>query len=92
MAILTLAVFAAVRVVYHDADVASAQINGFDALLVAERGIAVAVNPAVKNRWDPILEWSDEEKDISYKARISSEAARFNINVILMRKDVKCSS
>lgn len=86
MAILALAVFAAVRVVYHDADVASAQINGFDALQAAERGIAVAVNPAVE-KMDPILEWSDEERDISYKARIISEAARFNINVILMRKD-----
>ncbi len=30
MAILALAVFAAVRVVYHDADVAAAQINGFE--------------------------------------------------------------
>ena len=86
MAILALAVFAAVRVVYHDADVASAQINGFDALQAAERGIAVAVNPAVE-KMDPLLEWSDEERDISYKARIISEAARFNINVILMRKD-----
>lgn len=86
MAILALAVFAAVRVVYHDADVAASQINGFEALQVAERGIAVAVNPAVE-RQDPILDWYDEERDISYRARIKSEAARFNINVILMRKD-----
>jgi len=48
MAVLSLAVFAAVRVVYHDADVASSQVNGFEALQAAERGIAVAVNPAVK--------------------------------------------
>ena len=87
MAILSLAVFAAVRVVYHDADVAASQINGFDALQVAERGIAVAVNPAVKDNMEPLLYWSDEEQDISYRARITSEAARFNINVILMRKD-----
>jgi len=87
MAILSLAVFAAVRVVYHDADVAASQINGFDALQVAERGIAVAVNPAVKNNMDPLLDWSDGEMDISYKARITLEAALFNINVILMRKD-----
>jgi hypothetical protein len=86
MAILSLAVFAAVRVVYHDADIASAQINGFDALQAAERGVAVAANPAIK-RGDPLLEWSDPDGDISYKARIASEAARFNINVILMRKD-----
>ncbi len=86
MAILSLAVFAAVRVVYHDADVASAQINGFDALQAAERGIAVASNPAVE-KMDPILEWSDPDRDLSYSARITSEAARFNINVILLRKD-----
>lgn len=87
MAVLSLAVFAAVRVVYHDADVASAQVNGFDALQAAERGIAVAVNPAVKDNMEPILSWADPERDISYKVRIRSEAARFNINVILMRKD-----
>jgi len=86
MAILSLAVFAAVRVVYHDADVATSQMNGFDALQAAERGIAVAVNPAVE-KMDPMLEWFDEENDISYRARILSEAARLNINVILMRKD-----
>lgn len=86
MAVLSLAVFAAVRVVYHDADVAASQINGFEALQVAERGIAVAVNPAVE-KMDPILNWYDEERDISYDARIQSEAARFNINVILLRKD-----
>lgn len=86
MAVLSLAVFAAVRVVYHDADVASSQINGFEALQVAERGIAVAVNPAI-NKMDPLLDWYDGERDISYRARITSEAARLNINVILMRKD-----
>jgi len=86
MAVLSLAVFAAVRVVYHDADVAASQINGFEALQVAERGIAVAVNPVVK-KMDPILLWEDAERDLSYRVRITSEAARFNINVILMRKD-----
>lgn len=86
LAVLALAVFSAVRVVYHDADVASAQVNGFEALQAAERGIAVAVNPVIE-RDDPLLSWSDGEKDISYRARITSEAARFNINVILLRKD-----
>ncbi len=86
MAVLSLAVFAAVRVVYHDADVASSQINGFEALQVAERGIAVAVNPAI-SKMDPLLDWYDEQRDISYRARIRSEAARLNLNVILMRKD-----
>lgn len=86
MAVLALAVFAAVRVVYHDADLASSQVNGYDAIQVAERGVAVAVNPAI-GKLDPLLDWENQEKDISYKARIISEASRFNINVILLRKD-----
>lgn len=86
MAVLALAVFAAVRVVYHDADVASSRLNGFEALQWAERGVAVAANPAVKKK-DPVLRWHDEENDAGYRARITSEAARFNINVILLRKD-----
>ena len=86
MAVLSLAVFAAVRVVYYDADVSTSQIHGFDAMLAAERGIAVAVNPATKEN-DPLLAWSDGERGVSYRARIESEASRFNINVILIRKD-----
>jgi len=86
MAILSLAVFAAVRVVYHDADIASAQINGFEALQAAERGVAVAANPAIKPM-DPLLDWTSEDGQLSYKARIRSEASRFNINAILLRKD-----
>ena len=86
MAVLSLAVFAAVRVVYYDADASTSQIHGFDALLAAERGVSVAVNPATK-RTEPLLNWSDAAKGISYRARIESEASKFNINVILMRKD-----
>lgn len=86
MAVLSMAIFAAVKVVYHDADIATSQIHGFDAMLAAERGVAVAVNPATK-RADPILIWSNAELGVSYQARIESEAARFNINVLLMRKD-----
>ena len=86
MAVLSLAVFAAVKVVYHDADVSTSQIHGFDAMLAAERGVSVAVNPATK-RTEPLLSWSNAELGISYRARIESEAARFNINVVLMRKD-----
>lgn len=86
MAVLSLAVFAAVKVVYHDADVSTSQIHGFDAMLAAERGVAIAVNPATK-KTEPMLAWSDNESGVSYRARIESEAARFNINVILMRRD-----
>lgn len=86
MAVLSMAVFAAVKVVYHDADASTSQIHGFDAMLAAERGVSVAVNPVTK-RTDPLLRWNNAELGISYQARIESEAARFNINVLLMRKD-----
>lgn len=86
MAVLAVAVFAAVRVVYYDADIATSQLNGFEALQVAERGVAVAVNPTVE-KGDPVLEWYDGEQDISYRAQILSEATRFNINVLLLRQD-----
>ncbi len=86
MAVLSLAVFAAVRVVYYDSDIAASQLNGFESLQVAERGLSVAVNPSVE-RGDPILEWFDEDLDISYRAQILSEAALFNINVLLLRQD-----
>jgi len=86
MGVLTLAVFAAVRVVYFDADIAASQLNGSDALLAAERGIAVASNDQVKNG-DPLLEWEDRDQDIGYRARYVSEGARFNINYILLNGD-----
>lgn len=86
MAILSLAVFSAVRVVYYDADVAAAQLNGFEALQVAEKGIAVAVNPNIEIT-DPLLQWQDDELDLSYSAKFVSEGAKYNINVILARKD-----
>ena len=86
MAVLALSVFAAVRVVYYDADITASQVHGFEALQAAEMGVAVASNPAIK-RGDPLLDWWDQERGLGYNARIESEAAKFNINVILMRKD-----
>lgn len=86
MAVLSLAVFSAVRVVYYDADVAAAQLNGFEAFQIAERGIAVAVNPSIEKR-DPLLQWQDEELDVSYNARFFSEGSRFNLNTILLTGD-----
>lgn len=86
MAVLSLAVFSAVRVVYYDADVAAAQLNGFEAFQAAERGIAIAVNPSIE-KLDPLLKWQDEKLNIGYEARFISEGARFNINTILLNGD-----
>ena len=49
-------------------------------------GLPWPSNPAIQ-RTDPLLRWGDSGLDIYYRARIQSEAARFNINVILMRRD-----
>ena len=86
IAILALASIAAIRVVSFDVDLASSQVHGFRARQLAEMGIAVASNPAVK-RTDPLLGFSTGEEGEGYEARIISEGEKFNINAIVMRQD-----
>ena len=91
IAVISLACIAAVRIVKFDVDVASSKIHGSRARQIAEMGIAVASNPAVK-RTDPILKYTDEEAGGSYEARIVSEGGRFNINSILLQGDKELMS
>lgn len=86
IAILALASIAAIRVVSFDVDLATAQVHGFRARQLAEMGIAVASNPAVK-RTDPLLTYSTGEEGEGYQARIISEGEKFNINAIVLRQD-----
>jgi len=86
IAILGIASIAAVRVVAFDADIATSQIHGFRAKQLAEMGIAVASNPAVK-RTDPLLKQFSGESGEGFEARIISEGEKFNINAILLRGD-----
>lgn len=86
IAILALASIAAIRVVSFDVDLATAQVHGFRARQLAEMGIAVASNPAVR-RTDPLLRFSTDDGDGGYEARIVSEGEKFNINAILLRND-----
>ena len=86
IAILGIASIAAVRVVAFDADIATSQIHGFRAKQLAEMGIAVAANPAVK-RTDPLLKQFSGESGEGFEARIISEGEKFNINAILLRQD-----
>jgi hypothetical protein len=85
IAILGLAAMATLRVVKLDVDVVHAQIGGFRARQLAEAGIAVGANPAVK-RDDFILkqQFGDGE---GFDVRLASEAGRFNINSLLLRGD-----
>lgn len=80
--ILSFAVLTAVRLLSFDMDVAESQINGFRAEQMAERGIAVGINPAVK-RDDPLLQQNDAD-GASCQVSIESEGQRFNINHLLL--------
>lgn len=86
IAILGLAALATTRVVSFDMSIASSKIHGFRARQLAEMGIAVAANPAVK-RADPILKHVDEATGEGYDVKILSEGGRFNLNAILLHED-----
>lgn len=86
VAILGLACMTALRVISFDSEVASSKIHGSRARQLAEMGIAVASNPAVK-RSDPLLSYTDPETGESFQAHILTEGGRFNINSILMKDD-----
>lgn len=86
IAILAFTALATVQVVKLDVDVVSAQITGFRARQLAEAGIAVGANPAVE-RDDPVLKQSFGDDLEGFEVRLASEAARFNINALLVRDD-----
>lgn len=85
IAVLGLACMASLRVVKFDMDVAAAKIHGFEAKQLAEMGVSVASNPAVKPS-DPILHYSEDGGE-GFDVKITSEGARFNINAIILRDD-----
>ncbi|MDB6079051.1 MAG: hypothetical protein JWO82_2798 [Akkermansiaceae bacterium] len=86
ISILALAAMTAIQVVEFDSEIAGAQIHGFRARQLAEMGIAVAANPAIK-RSDPLLHQMSDETGEGFEARIISEGQKFNINAILMKGD-----
>ena len=84
IAILSMACMATLRVISFDMEIAAAKIHGSRARQLAEMGIAVGCNPAVK-RPDPLLHrMADDE---GYDAKIISEGGRFNINAIILQGD-----
>lgn len=84
--ILAMAAMATLRVVSFDLEIATSKIHGSRAKQVAEMGIAVGSNPAVK-RDDPLLHYFNEETGERYDVRIVSEGGRFNINRIILSED-----
>jgi general secretion pathway protein K len=86
VAILAMASMAAIRVVSFDVDLATAQVHGFRARQLAEMGIAIGANPAVK-RTDPLLRQMSEESGEGFEARLISEGEKFNINALVLKQD-----
>ena len=86
IAILSMACMVALRVITIDLEIAAAKIHGSRARQVAEMGIALGCNPAVK-RSDPLLTRIDKETDESFQVRIMSEGGRFDINYLILNKD-----
>ncbi|MGA0846192.1 MAG: general secretion pathway protein GspK, partial [Luteolibacter sp.] len=86
IAILAIAAMSALRVISFDVDVASSKIHGSRARHLAEMGIAVGANPAVKPS-DPLLQQFDNDAGEGFEVKLVSEGARFNINAILLNGD-----
>ncbi len=86
IAILAMACMTTLRVISFDMEIATAKVHGSRARQMAEMGIAIGSNPAVK-RSDPILRQLNEETGEGFEARVVSEGGRFNINSILMQGD-----
>lgn len=86
IAILAMACMATLRVISFDMELATAKIHGSRARQIAEMGIAIGSNPAVK-RSDPILRQLDSESGEGFEVKILSEGGRFNVNSILIQDD-----
>ncbi len=86
IAILSMACMVTLRVISFDLEIASAKIHGSRARQIAEMGIAVGCNPVVK-RYDPLLTRVNAETDENFEVKITSEAGRFDINYLILKKD-----
>jgi general secretion pathway protein K len=86
IAILAMACMATLRVISFDMELATAKIHGSRARQIAEMGVAVGSNPAVK-RSDPILRQLNEQSGEGFEVKVMSEGGRFNINSILLQDD-----
>ncbi len=86
IAVLAMACMATLRVISFDMELASAKVHGSRARHIAEMGVAVGCNPAVK-RTDPILRQRNGEDGEGFEVKVLSEGGRFNINTLLSQGD-----
>ncbi len=84
IALLSLFIFTTMKVVKGDMDVMIGQKKAFRATQLAEMGIAIAVNPTVKETDLALLQRQISEGE-GYRARIRGEGAKFNINFLVQR-------
>lgn len=86
LAVLSLAVFVAVQVVFSDLGAINGQKKGFIALQRAEMGIAVGANPQVEEIDYELLHQQFEDYS-GFDVKLIGEGSRFNINYILSTED-----
>jgi type II secretory pathway component PulK len=86
IAILAMACLATLRVISFDMELASSKVHGSRARQVAEMGVAIGSNPAVK-RTDPILKQLNAETGEGFEVKVASEGGRFNINYLILQDD-----
>jgi len=79
-------VVAVLTVLQNYAETEASSAYEFDALILAQKGLAYASHESVKSG-DPLLSFSSPEDGEAYEVKIESEASRVNINNVLQRKD-----
>jgi general secretion pathway protein K len=86
ISIISLTCLLAVSLMRQNTDLYEKFIHGNDAYYNAEKGIAIASHPKIK-RSDPLLMQRDALSGNGYEVSISSEASKYNLNDIALRKD-----
>ncbi len=85
MAVFRLAVFTTAQLVRNDVDIVVSQKQSFRAGQLAEMGLAIGMNPTVKE-YDPLL-IQELSADEAFEVHLVSEGGRLNINSILQGGD-----
>ncbi|CAN5248517.1 hypothetical protein BH23VER1_BH23VER1_32260 [soil metagenome] len=86
IAILSLSIFTAIRVVRNDVTVMISNKKSFRATQLAEMGIAIGANPVVK-KTDLALLNQQVYEDEGFRVQIKGEGGKFNINALLLAPD-----
>ncbi len=86
IAILSLAIFTSIRVVRDDVTVMISNKKAFRATQLAEMGIAIGANPAVKET-DLLLLNQQIYEDEGFRVKLKGEGGKFNINALVTSSD-----